>query len=238
MSETLASEPLEGLDDAADSAGGQRRLLVIVGAAAAVIVLGLAGYFLFLSGGGEEDLGPVPQSAPAPTTPEDKGDKKGGKDDTTPAEVDDDFRVGQDPFQPLAVEAVAADPAVEDPADTGSDSSSTDTGSDTGTSGGGTSTPTPVPTVTVTAEPEPTEEPVSYQVKLVAVDLAKEKATIEVDGKRYLLDVKDMFPSATKGPFQLTGVGKTDSGKATATVVFGADAPVELVEKDTVTFKN
>ena len=237
MSDTLASEPLEGLDDA-PAAGGQRRLLLLVGAAAAVLVLGLAGYFLFLSGGGEEDLGPVPQSAPAPVDTKEKGDKKGGKDDTTPAEVDDDFQVGQDPFQPLAVEAVAEPPAEEPVDDGGNGTETADNNTDTGSTGGDASTPTPVPTVTVTAEPEPTEEPVTYKVKLISVDLVKEKATIEVDGKRYILAVKDMFPSTKTGPFQLTGVGEQGSGKDTATVVFGADAPVELVEKDAVTFKN
>jgi hypothetical protein len=231
MSDTLANESLEGLDDT-PAAGGQRRLLLLVGAAAAVLVLGLAGYFLFLSGGGEEDLDPVPQSAPAPADTKEKGDKKGGKDDTTPAQVDDDFQVGQDPFQPLAVEAVAAPPAEEPVDDVGTDTA------DTGSTGGDISTPAPVPTVTVTAEPKPTEEPVTYKVKLISVDLVKKKATIEVDGKRYLLAVKDMFPSSKTGPFQLTGVGEAGSGKATATVVFGAEAPVELIEQDAVTFKN
>ena len=38
-----------------------------------------------------------------------------------------------------------------------------------------------------------------------------------------------MFPNSKTGPFKLTGVGELPSGKDTATVVFGSDAPVELV---------
>lgn len=226
MSDTVAHEPLEGAAETAVS-GGNRRLLMLVAGGAAVLVLGLAVYFLFLSGGDEPA---EPSSAPAPSSQPADGKDKGGKDkdkgDTTvPKEVDVDFAVGRDPFQPLAVEAIVEPPA--EPTDTGT----------TGTTG--TTDPVTTPDPTVTPQPTPTVEPVTiYRVKLLSVDLVKEKATIVVDGKRYKLAVKDMFPSTKTGPFQLTAVGELKSGTDTATVVFGADAPVELVRHEPVTFEN
>lgn len=227
MSDTVAHEPLEGLDDTANASGGSRRLLMLVAGGAAVLVLALAVYFLFLSGGEEEVAGPA-APVPAPTAPEKagKGDKdKGGSD--VPKEIDKDFAVGRDPFQPLAVEAVVEDTAVTDDTVTGT---GTDPVADPGT---------PAPAPTVAPQPAPTVDPTTtYQVKLISVDLVKEKATIAVDGKRYVVAVQVTFPSTKTGPFQLTSVGERPSGKDTATVVFGADAPVELVQGDKVTFEN
>jgi hypothetical protein len=226
MSDTVAQEPLEGLDDTANASGSSRRLLMLVAGGAAVLVLALAVYFLFLSGGEEEVAGPA-APAPAPTAPEKvgKGDNdKGGSD--VPKEVDEDFAVGRDPFQPLAVEAIVEDPAVTD------DAGSAGTGpvSDPGT---------PAPAPAVAPQPAPTVEPTTtYQVKLISVDQVKEKATIAVDGKRYVVAVQVTFPNTKTGPFQLTSVGERPSGKDTATVVFGSDAPVELVQRDKVTFEN
>ncbi len=77
----------------------------------------------------------------------------------------------------------------------------------------------------------------SYKVTLRSVDFAKDTALIEVNGKRYVVKVKDLFTNSKTGPFKLTRVGELPSGKDTATVVFGSDAPVELVAKDTVVFK-
>lgn len=233
MSDTVAQEPLEGLDDTANASGGSRRLLMLVAGGAAVLVLALAVYFLFLSGGEDEVAGPA-APVPAPTAPEKagKGDKdKGGSD--VPKEVDQDFAVGRDPFQPLAVEAVVEDTAVTE--DTGSGGTGTDnTGTNPVTDPG-----TPAPAPAVAPQPAPTVEPTTtYQVKLISVDQVKEKATIAVDGKRYVVAVQVTFPNTKTGPFQLTGVGERPSGKDTATVVFGSDAPVELVQRDKVTFEN
>ena len=231
MSDTIAQEPLEGLDDTANASGGSRRLLMLVAGGAAVLVLALAVYFLFLSGGDEEVAGPA-APVPAPTAPEKtgKGDKdKAGSD--VPKEVDEDFAVGRDPFQPLAVEAIVEEePAVTDTGDTGTSNTGTDPVTDPGT---------PAPAPAVAPQPAPTVEPTTtYQVKLISVDQVKEKATIAVDGKRYVVAVQVTFPNTKTGPFQLTGVGERPSGKDTATVVFGSDAPVELVQRDMVTFEN
>jgi hypothetical protein len=230
MSDTVATEnPV--IDDGSPSGGSQRRLLVVVGGAALLIVIGLGAYFLFLSGGEEEDLGPVPSAAGAQPVEEGdvaKKDKK-AKKDTVPGNLNVKFTVGRDPFAPLAVEAVA-EPA-EVPEDTSDTTKSTDT-----KSGGGSSTP--APTASPAPAPAPTQDAAtSYEVTLLSVDLKKENAVIEVDGKRYLLSVKDMFPNTKTGPFKLTAVGENGAGKATATVVFGSDAPVELIAKDTVVFK-
>lgn len=230
MSDTIAHEPLEGLDDTANASGGSRRLLMLVAGGAAVLVLALAVYFLFLSGGDEEVAGPA-APLPAPTAPEKTGkaDKdKAGSD--VPKEVDEDFAVGRDPFQPLAVEAIVEEQTAADAGDTGTSNTGTDPVTDPGT---------PAPAPTVAPQPAPTVEPTTtYQVKLISVDLVKEKATIDVDGKRYVVAVQVMFPNTKTGPFQLTGVGERPSGKDTATVVFGSDAPVELVQRDKVTFEN
>lgn len=218
-----------GLPPGAES--GRRPLLLVLAVVAGLLVLGVAGYFLFLSGGEEEAAGPVvPAPVPTDTDKDGKGNKngKGDKDKTeVPKAVDINFAVGRDPFRPLAAEAVIKEPV----ADTGS--------TDTGT-GSGKPAPAPAPAPSVTPAPTvPIEVPVTtYTVTLISVDLGKDKATIEVDGKRYVLAVKDMFPSTKTGPFLLTKVGERSSGKGTATLVFGADAPVEVVQKQKVTFEN
>jgi hypothetical protein len=232
MSNTVPTASLP--TDEASASGSQRRLLVVVGGAALLLVLGLGAYFLLLSGGEEEDLGPVPSSAPAPTQETGKKDKSEKKDDTVPTEVDKNFTVGRDPFLPLAAEQVVE---VEAPAEERQDPVD-----DVGGTGGGQPDPAPAPAPTTkptpapTPTPTPTEDEVTYTVTLRSVDVAKESATIEVDGKRYIVKVKDMFTNSKTGPFKLTEVGERGSGKGTATVVFGSDAPVELVAKDTVVF--
>src|SRR5215204_6100523 len=104
MSDTIASENAEGVDSAsADGVAGQRRLLLIVGGLAGLLVLGLAAYFLFLSGGSEDDLGALPAQGPAPSSADDgkQGDKKG--DESKPESLPEKFdgEVGSDPFKPL-----------------------------------------------------------------------------------------------------------------------------------------
>ncbi len=218
MSNTVSTEnPL--LEDGS-GAGSQRRLLMVVGGAALLLVLGLGAYFLFLSGGAEEDLGPVPSGAAA--TDESGGkknkDSKGNDtkgDDNVPAEVDSDFKVGRDPFAPLPAEEVLAPPEPA-PDDTSTDTSN---GGDAGATPEPTPTPTPTPTATADAV-------TSYEVTLVSANLAKDSAVLEVDGKRYSVKTKNMFPNSATGPFKLIGVGELASGKDTALVVFGSDVTV------------
>ena len=82
-------------------------------------------YFLFLSGGEEEDLGPVQRcsgSAAADGTGQGRQGRQGhkGGPTTVPAEVDDDFAVGRDPFAPLpAEEVIVEEPAATDDTDHG-----------------------------------------------------------------------------------------------------------------------
>lgn len=220
MSNTISTEnPI--IDDGSSDGGSQRRLLLVVGGAALLLVLGLGAYFLFLSGGDEEDLGPVPSAAGAQPVDEGKKDKKAKKDDSVPNKVNVKFTVGRDPFAPLAAEAVV------EPAPVADDTSGTNT-TKSGTKGGeGTTTPTPAPTQDVVS---------TYQVTLRSVDLKKNTAVIEVDGKRYSVKTKDMFPSSDIGPFKLIGVGELASGKDTALVVFGSDMTVGLVSGKSVTF--
>jgi hypothetical protein len=75
----------------------------------------------------------------------------------------------------------------------------------------------------------------TYKVTLKSVDVAKDSATIEVNGKRYVVKVGKLFTNSKTGPFKLIRVGELPSGD-TATVKFGEDAPVELVQKDTEVF--
>jgi hypothetical protein len=232
MSDTVAAEP----QSPPEASGGQRRLLLMVGGAAVVLVLGLAAYFLFLSGGGEEEFEPIPSAADAAAEQPEKDKGNGKKDDEqVPDEVDTDFQVGRDPFAPLAVEEVVADPvATDEGTDTDTDTS-TDTGTSTGGGSGGNPAPAPTPAPTATEDPEP--EVTSYKVTLKSVDVAKNSAVIEVNGKRYQVKVKELFTNSNTGPFKLTRVGELPSGKASATIVFGSDAPVEIVQKETEVFK-
>ena len=108
MSDTVSTENLPTEDGTADG-GGQRRLLMIGGGAAVPARPGPGAYFLFLSGGEEEDLALVRprRGSPRRRTPDkdDKGDN--GKDERRArARSTDDFAVGRDPFAPLAVEEV------------------------------------------------------------------------------------------------------------------------------------
>ncbi|MEO8107919.1 MAG: hypothetical protein ABI720_11445 [Actinomycetes bacterium] len=242
MSDTISPQSPVVDDGSADGAG-QKRLLLVVGGAALLLVLGLGAYFLLLSGGDEEaDLAPVPSAVGTQPTDNDVKKDKGSKKDTkdkAPTNVEADFTVGRDPFVPLSVEApVAPDPVVEEPtADAGSGSGDTNSGG-----GGTTSTPSTAPVPTSAPKPTPSPTPTvdavtSYKVTLRSVNFGKDTAVIEVNGKRYSVKVKDMFTNSKTGPFKLTRVGQLPSGKDTATVVFGSDAPVELVIKDTVVFK-
>jgi len=237
MSDSVATEPPQAPD--ADSSGsGQRRLLLVVGGLAALLVVGLGAYFLFLSGGADDEELGVVSAAPAPVeTDEPKGDKK---DDTVPNPVDDDIEVGRDPFKPLPQEAVIEESSTVDDSDTTDDGAVIDNGG-TGSGTGGTQ-PTKPPTVNPSPSPSPTEtkDPdvvTSYKVTLKSIDVKKDSAVIEVNGKRYVVKVGKLFTSATQGPFKLTKVAELPNGKDTAQVRFGADAPVELIQKDKTVFQ-
>ncbi len=226
MSNTMSTEsPI--IDDGSTDGGGQRRLLLVVGGAALLLVLGLGAYFLFLSGGGEEELAPVPSAAGAQPVEDGKKDKTTKKDDKAPNKTNIKFTVGSDPFAPLAAEAVI------EPDPVSNDTTSTGTSNGSGTKSGGGSTPAP----TAAPTPAPTQDAAStYEVTLRSVDLKQNSAVIVVEGKRYSVKVKEMFPSSDIGPFKLIGVGQLSSGKDTALVVFGSDVTVGLVAGKSVTF--
>jgi len=240
MSDTLSQESLPPEANGADDRS--RRSLLLIGGLAVLLVLGAAGYFLFLSGGSDDEELGVVSAAPAPVeTDGPKGDKK---DDNVPNPVDDDIEVGHDPFKPLPQEAVKEEPVTVDDSDTTDDGAVVDnggTGTGTGTGTGGTQ-PTKPPTVNPSPSPSPTEtkDPdvvTSYKVTLKSIDVKKDSAVIEVNGKRYVVKVGKLFTSSTQGPFKLTKVGELPNGKDTAQVRFGADAPVELIQKDKTVFQ-
>jgi hypothetical protein len=226
MSDTMISEPQQGGELPTEAKGrDSRRLLMIGGGVVALLVLGMAVYFLFLSGGSpdEDALAPVPQGSATqqPNNPDDKSDGNGngkGGDNADKGEdlvpKNQDVQVGSDPFAPLGVEATKPAPAPE----------TTGTGTDQTTTTG-TSTTTDV-----------SSQATSYTLVLTSVNAQKRTATIEVDGTSYVVKVNDMFTSSETGPFELTWVGKGAGGKATAKVVYGSDAPVELAANDPVTF--
>ena len=218
MSDTLQA-PDETVVDLSsdDGAGDNRRKLMLLGGLAGLLVLGAAVYFLFLSGGSSTDtFTPIPQGQPvaSPSASATDGTKLPDKFQGT---------VGHDPFQPLAAEAVVIEPTT---------APTTSTGTGTGTGTTPTTAPVVIPTTVVT--PPPTTTPTTpapvtrYAVTVNSVNGGKNSAVITVNGKRYTVSVKDNFPSATTGPFDLVRVGQLPSGKDTATVVFGSDLPVEL----------
>ena len=233
MSDTLAAEPVDAVDDAG-AASGQKRMLMIVGGLAALLVLGLAVYFLFLSGGGdEEDFGALPPAAPAPANTDDT--KKDGKNDADQGTVPEEFsgNLGRDPFVPLSVEKVVETEAPVEPTDT-----TTNTGTDGGTN------PAPAPTVnpapTSSPKPTPTDDPdpqtTTYKVTLLSVNVAKGEAKLEVNGKSYVVKEGKLFTNTKSGPFKLLSVSELPNGKDVARVKFGSDAPVELTAKEKTTF--
>ena len=221
MSETLMPE--NPVVDEGTGPSSRRNLVVLLVAVVALAVVAGAAYFLFLSGSSEEDLGPVPSAAGQAADEQGKA-KEQAKEDKAAAEAEqaafndkDIITVGRDPFEPLSVEAKKPQPV--DDSTNQSDPATTNTG---GTA------PTPTPT--------PTQDSDSYTVTLIAGNANKGEATIEVDGKRYVVSEKDLFPSSAIGPFKLISVNEKKSGKVTATIAFGSASTVDLAEGDPIEF--
>ena len=221
MSETLMPE--NPVVDEGTGPSSRRNLVVLLVAVVALAVVAGAAYFLFLSGSSEEDLGPVPSAAGQAADEQGKA-KEQAKEDKAAAEAEqaafndkDIITVGRDPFEPLSVEAKKPQPVDKVPDQT--DPVTTNTG---GTA------PTPTPT--------PTQDSDSYTVTLIAGNANKGEATIEVDGKRYVVSEKDLFPSSAIGPFKLISVNEKKSGKVTATIAFGSASTVDLAEGDPIEF--
>jgi hypothetical protein len=241
MSEGVTTEPQQAPDEASTTASDSRRQkLLLFGGLAGLLVLGIAVYFLFLSGGSasEDALGPVPQGTPLPSTSPTNGGQQGP--DNKPGNVQ--VVVGHDPFAPLAVEATES--PTPSASSTGVDTGTgTNTGTNSGTGTGNQPQPTTSPTVISTPSSTPTQtqspdpQPTSYKVTLKSVNVGKDSATIVVNGKRYVVKVQNLFTNSKTGPFKLTWVGQRADGKDTAKVVFGSDAPVELVQNNTVSFQ-
>ena len=221
MSETLMPE--NPVVDEGTGPSSRRNLVVLLVAVVALAVVAGAAYFLFLSGSPEEDLGPVPSAAGQAADEQGKA-KEQAKEDKAAAEAEqaafndkDIITVGRDPFEPLSVEAKKPQPVDKVPDQT--DPVTTNTG---GTA------PTPTPT--------PTQDSDSYTVTLIAGNANKGEATIEVDGKRYVVSEKDLFPSSAIGPFKLISVNEKKSGKVTATIAFGSASTVDLAQGDPIEF--
>ncbi|MCZ3390183.1 MAG: hypothetical protein LH645_13955 [Actinomycetia bacterium] len=219
-------------EDGSAGSGGQRRLLIAVGGAALLLVLGLGAYFLFLSGGGEEDLGPIPSAAvtiPAKAAGNDNnantdnGNTDKG-DDSVPAKVDSNYSVGRDPFEPLAAEAVPEPVA-------STDTTTTDTSTDTSTGTGTGTNPAP----SGDAPPADTGA-TTWSVTIKSVKSAQNLAVIDVNGQSYNVKVGEMFTDSQTGPFKLISVGQLPSGKDTGTVTFGSESQVELAAGETFVF--
>ncbi len=215
MSDTLQA-PIGGdLEQSGDGSGGNRRLLVALAALAGVLVIGAAVYFLFLSGDSADDeLAAVPR-APVTGTHDAKPDN--GDGGVVGDKVPEEFKgnVGRDPFAPLAFELVTETPtATEVP-----------TAEPTDGTGG---TPVTDPQPTATSDPGAVS---GYVVEVKSVDVAKDKANIDVNGKLYSVKTGEVFPSSTTGPFKVLRLGP-----GTAKVLFGSDLPVILKQGSPVTF--
>lgn len=240
MSDTMQAPPLGGTDPGSDGPANNRRLLTVLAAVVGLVVLGAAVYFLFLSGGGSDDeLGPLPQGAPTQAVPSD--DDKAPKVDANPLPKKFQGIVGRNPFQPLGAETVIEEVAVTDESTVPSEPEpvTSETAAPEPTTE---PTPTPAPTITV-PEPDPTPsetettEQTRYNVTVKSVNLGEDKALLEVNGKQYRVGTKENFPDSEKGPFELLRVGRSDSGKAIATVIFGSEQPVKLMEGKQETFR-
>ena len=198
MSDTLQGAPVEDFIAGPPNGpeGGNRRLLVIIAAVAGVLVVGAAAYFLFLSGGGtDEQLGAVPSSQPTgqPT----QSAAQGTNGQHVPKHVQNNFKVGTDPFKPLPAEAL-----VTTPADDGT-STDTSTGTQTGTS---TDTSTGTQSGTGTGTGTGTGNVTIYVVQLMSVNTNKGTAKFQVNGLDQDVSSGDNFPDSKTGPLQLIGV--------------------------------
>ena len=224
MSEVQTPPP--AVTDSAEERQGNRKLLLLLVGVVGVVVLGAAAYFLFLSGGEEEPLPPITKGTPAAEADADKADKNNGgqgensgEGQVIPDPVDDDLKVGTDPFEPLAAETVVV---VADETDGGAvpveDDGSTagSTGGTTGGTAGGTNGGKDDPAATIMV------------VKVHAVNAKTEKATVLVDGKSYQVKQGSIFPSTTTGPFKIVDIGTTDKGEAYIKLAYGSDLPAIL----------
>ena len=211
MSDTMQGPPAQELSPGPHDGSGssRRRLLIVVVVVAGVLVLGAATYFLFLSGGSsDEEFAPVTRGTPAATP--DNGKKSGGQSnggDKVPQKVDQDVAVGTDPFEPLAAEAPVVSAA---------------------------------PVATDPADPTGTGDPAAdagvYQLTVKSVNLEKDTANIDIDGKLYTVKAGNTFPSLTQGPFLLVRVDASQTGQGLARVIFGSDTPVVMKVGNTVTY--
>ena len=179
MSELMQAPPESGLDglEASGESGRNSRLIALLAIGAGLVVLGLAAFFLFFSGGGDEVAGTVPGAQPS--APVDPGNDKAGKKDKKPPKFDSS--VGRNPFQPLAIEEIVVEPTPE-AAPTGA------TGGTTGTDGGS----------------APAAAPDYYLV--VYRGASGGTASIVVNGVTYDVGPGDLFPDRAAGPFKLERV--------------------------------
>jgi hypothetical protein len=211
MSELTQAPLADSLDDLDDPGGKGRnsRLLALLAVVAGLVVLGLAAFFLFFSGGGEEDLGGTVPTAqpPAAVEPKQGGDKANTKKkDKTPPVFNGS--VGRDPFQPLAIEEVIVPPeAAVQPA------------GGTGTSDGTSSNTAPV------AAPD-------YYL-VVYRGTSGGTVTMVVNGVTYPVQVGDLFPDRAAGPFKVERV--IDGGKKVV-IKFGSET-YELTQKKVLSIK-
>jgi hypothetical protein len=220
MSDTMQAPVGGDLESSGDGSGGNRRALIALAAVAGALLIGAAVYFLFLSGGsGDDELGAVPHAVATGTQ-----DTKANKDDNGNAgdKVPDEFKgnIGRDPFAPLAFELVTDEPVPTEPVPT--EPAATDPT-------GGIPAPDPQPTSDAPAT-------TAYVLEVKSVNVANGRATISVNDNLYTVKTGDVFPSDTTGPFKVLRLGKLDSGRGSAKVLFGSDLPVILKQGNPVTF--
>ncbi len=184
----FAGEPTEATDGPQDELPGTRnRAVVALLVAGVVAVAGVAGYFVFLSGGSDPAAETaVAQGPAATTTPSPEATSTTG---ATKAVKKSNRAIGNDPFEPLVVEPVAAVAGATGAdglplADPGASSTPVPTLVPVPALPGATSAPTqttaPTPVRTPTAQPAP-----GHQVKLLWVRSDNAAATLLVDGKRH-----------------------------------------------------
>jgi len=198
MSESTVSE-LKLPDSDEPSSGGNRRVLLVVAGAVGLVVLMALGYFLFLRGGGDTELAPVPQGQVATPT---ASPSPSGKPTTAPATFNDE--IGRDPFEPLAAEATPVTVPTDAPSDQPTDPTAQPT---SGSTGG-----TPQPTPSATNTPAPSQ----YQVTVQSVNATgtPPTATLVINGAVYKGVKKgDLLPDGQVIQLQVVEIYSDPSGK-------------------------
>ncbi|MFZ0323370.1 MAG: hypothetical protein WAN48_04465 [Actinomycetes bacterium] len=221
INQAADTQPEQGSDEGSSQGSNRRMLLMVGGAVGAVLLLGLA-YMTFFSGGGDTVVAvgvtpnPGASVSPSPTST---------KPATLPPTFDD--KVGTDPFEPLAAEAV---PVVA-PSSTDAPTTAPTDAPTTAPTSAPTTAPTPAPTTTTSSAPV-----TSYKVTVKSIDGNKLTATLVVNGQTYTNVKKgDKLPKGETVQFLVSNI-YTDPTGSYVVLQLGSGTPETVKEGKSTTF--